>query len=232
MARTINTAATNTANAMLTITPTIKILLGNNFVAAHHLKNITDKLVETVKIDVKKGVYNLTKQIAYKLKTTPDAGTDEEIQSAHIIIDAYLKHDTKTASPTQPSTPLPIPIHNYQEIEYENLNHITKSDNLLVFMNHVPPVKKTTLFKPLTDFTTIVKDREKDENFGMKYWMKSSTRKPSKPNIAAELYFTSNLDPCMPLTSWDATTRISTSLPPPRKICLVEWVLNLCGHKP
>jgi hypothetical protein len=100
MARTINAATTNTANAMLTITPTIKILLSNNFIAAHHLENITDKLVETIKIDVKKGVYNLTKQITYKLKTTPDAGTDEEIQSAHIIVNAYLKHNTKTPPPT------------------------------------------------------------------------------------------------------------------------------------
>jgi hypothetical protein len=94
MARTINTAATNTANAMLTITPTIKILLGNDFVSAHHLETITDKLVETVKIDIKKTVYNLTKQIAYKLRATPDARTDKEIQSAHIIVDAYLKNDT------------------------------------------------------------------------------------------------------------------------------------------
>jgi hypothetical protein len=94
MARTINAAATNAANTMLTITSIIKILLGNDFIAAHHLETITDKLVETVKIDIKKTVYNLTKQIAYKLKATPDAGTDEEIQSACIIIDACVKNDT------------------------------------------------------------------------------------------------------------------------------------------
>jgi hypothetical protein len=94
MARTINTAATNAANAMLIITPTIKILLGNDFVAAHCLENITDKLVETVKINIEKTVYNLTKQIAYKLKATPDAGTDKEIQFACIIVDTYVKNDT------------------------------------------------------------------------------------------------------------------------------------------
>jgi hypothetical protein len=93
MARTINAAATNAANAMLTITPTIKILLNSNFVAAHRLETITDKLVETVKIDVKKSVYNLTKQIAYKLKATPDAGTDKEIKSACIIVNTYVKDD-------------------------------------------------------------------------------------------------------------------------------------------
>jgi hypothetical protein len=94
MARTINAAATNTANAMLTITPTIKILLGNDFVAAHHLENVTDELIKIIKINIEKTVYNLTKQIAYKLKATPDAGTDEEIQSAHIIVDTYIKNDT------------------------------------------------------------------------------------------------------------------------------------------
>jgi hypothetical protein len=90
MARTINAAATNAANTMLTITPTIKILLSSNFVAAHCLENVTDELVETVKIDIEKTVYNLTKQIAYKLKATSDAETDKEIQSACIIIDGEM----------------------------------------------------------------------------------------------------------------------------------------------
>jgi hypothetical protein len=49
-------------------------------------------------------------------------------------------------------------------MEYRNLNHVTEADNLLIFMNHIPPIKKTTLFKPPADFNTIVKDREKDEN--------------------------------------------------------------------
>jgi hypothetical protein len=93
MARTINATATNAANAMLTITPTIKILLGSDFVASHHLESVTDELIETVKVDVEKTVYNLTKQIAYKLKGTPEAGTDEEIKSACIIIEAYIKND-------------------------------------------------------------------------------------------------------------------------------------------
>jgi hypothetical protein len=93
MARTINTTATNAANAMLTITPTIKILLGSDFVAAHCLENVTDELIETIKINIEKTVYNLTKQIAYKLKATPDAGTDEKIQTACIIVDTYIKND-------------------------------------------------------------------------------------------------------------------------------------------
>jgi hypothetical protein len=49
-------------------------------------------------------------------------------------------------------------------MEYENLNHVAEANNLLIFMNHIPPVKKTTLFKPPADFNTIVKDGEKDEN--------------------------------------------------------------------
>jgi hypothetical protein len=36
----------------------------------------------------------------------------------------------------------------------------------------------------------------------------------------------------MPLTSWDTTGRTSTLLLLPRRNCLVEWVLSLCGHKP
>jgi hypothetical protein len=164
MARTINATATNVANAMLTITPTIEILLGNDFVAAHHLENVTDELVETIKIDVEKMVYNLTKQITYKLKATPDAGTDKEIQSSCIIIDAYLKNDTNI--PTQPNTPLPIPVCNHpdQDIEIENVDHFAKGLNLLNFMNHYPPVKKTTVFKPPTGFTIMIKDGEKDKN--------------------------------------------------------------------
>jgi hypothetical protein len=35
IARTINAAATNAANAMLTINPTIRILLGTDFVTSH-----------------------------------------------------------------------------------------------------------------------------------------------------------------------------------------------------
>jgi hypothetical protein len=112
-----------------------------------YLETITNKLIKTIKIDIKKLVYNLTKQITYKLKATPDVRTDEEIKSTCIIINAYVKDDANP--PTHSNTPLPIPICNYQEMEYENLNHIAEADNLLIFMNFVPPVKKTTLFVPL-----------------------------------------------------------------------------------
>jgi hypothetical protein len=162
MARTINAAATNTANTMLSITPTIKILLGSNFVASHHLETATDDLVEIVRTNTEKAVYDLTKQIAFKLKTTPDASTDEEIKSARIIIDAYIKNDH--SPPTHPNTPLPIPMptgRNFEE-EYENINFTAEAENLLLFMNHTPPVKKTTLFKLPENFATIVKDSEKD----------------------------------------------------------------------
>jgi hypothetical protein len=162
MARTINAAATNAANAMLSITPTIKILLGSDFVASHHLETATNDLVEIVRTDTEKAIYNLTKQIAFKLKATPNAGTDEEIKSACIIIDAYIKNDHNP--PTCPNTPLPIPMpagRNFEE-EYENINLTTKAKNLLLFMNHIPLVKKMTLFKPPENFATIVKDSEKD----------------------------------------------------------------------
>jgi hypothetical protein len=115
-----------------------------------------------VKTDVEKAVYNLTKQIAYKLKATPDAGTDEEIKSARIIVDAYIKNDPNP--PTRPNTPLPIPMptgRNFEE-EYENINFTTEAKNFLLFMSHIPPVKKTTLFKPPKNFATIVKDGEKN----------------------------------------------------------------------
>jgi hypothetical protein len=164
MARTINAAATNTANAMLTITPTIRILLGTNFITSHQLESVTDDLVEIVKTDAKKTIYDLTKQIAYKLKATPDAGTDEEIKSAHIIVDTYIKNDLNL--PTCPNTPLPIPMptgRNFEE-EYENINFTTEAKNLILFMNHIPPVKKTTLFKLPENFATIVKDGKKDIN--------------------------------------------------------------------
>jgi hypothetical protein len=162
MARTINAAGTNAANAMLSITPTIKILLGSDFVASHNLQTATDDLIEIVRTETEQTIYNLTKQIAFKLKATPEAGTDEEIKSACIIVDAYIKNDHNP--PTHPNTPLPIPMpagRNFEE-EYENINFIAEVDNLLVFMNHVPPVKKTTLFKPPENFATIVKDGEKD----------------------------------------------------------------------
>jgi hypothetical protein len=162
MARTINAAATNAANAMLSITPTIKILLGSDFVASHHLQTATDNLVEIVRTDTEQTVYELTKQVAFKSKATPDAGTDEEIKSARIIVDTYIKNNHNP--PTRPNTLLPIPMpagRNFEE-EYENINFIAKVDNLLVFMNHVPPVKKTTLFKLPENFATIVKDSEKD----------------------------------------------------------------------
>jgi hypothetical protein len=162
MARTINTAATNAANTMLSITPTIKILLSSDFVASHHLETTTDNLIEIVRTDTEKAVYDLTKQIAFKLKATPDASTDEEIKSTRIIVDAYIKNNH--SPPTCPNTPLPVPMptgRNFEE-EYENINFIAKANNLLVFMNHVPPVKKTTLFKLPKNFATIVKDGEKD----------------------------------------------------------------------
>jgi hypothetical protein len=106
MARTINATATNAANAMLSITPTIKILLGTDFVTSHHLESVTDDLVKIDKTDTEKTVYNLTKQIAYKLKATPDTGTNEEIKSACIIIEAYIRDDPNP--PTCPNTPLPV----------------------------------------------------------------------------------------------------------------------------
>jgi hypothetical protein len=162
MARTINTTATNTANTMLSITPTIRILLGSNFVASHHLESATDDLVEIVRTDIEKAVYDLTKQIAFKLKATPDTSMDKEIKSACIIVDAYIKNNHNP--PTRPNTPLPIPMpagRNFEE-EYENINFIAEVDNLLVFMNHVPPVKRMTLFKLPENFATIVKDGEKD----------------------------------------------------------------------
>jgi hypothetical protein len=166
MARTINAAATNAANAMLSITPTIRILLGTDFVTSHHLESVTDDLVEIVKTDTEKTVYDLTKQITYKLKATPDAGTDEEIKSARIIVDTYIKNDPNP--PTRPNTPLPIPIPMPTgrdfETEYKNINFTAEAENLLLFMNHIPPVKKTTLFKPPENFATIVKDSEKDSN--------------------------------------------------------------------
>jgi hypothetical protein len=162
MARTINAAATNAANTMLSITPTIRILLGSDFVASHNLESATNDLIEIVRTDIEKAVYDLTKQIAFKLKATPDAGTDKEIKSARIIVDAYIKSDHNP--PTRPNTPLPIPMpagRNLKE-EYENINFTTKAKNLLLFMNHIPLVKKTTLFKPPENFATIVKDAEKD----------------------------------------------------------------------
>jgi hypothetical protein len=162
MARTINATATNAANAMLSITPTIRILLGSDFVASHHLQTATDDLVEIVRTDTEQTVYELTKQIAFKLKATPDASMDKEIKSTCIIVDAYIKNDHNP--PTRVNTPLPIPMpagRNFEE-EYKNINFIAKVDNLLVFMNHVPPVKKTTLFKLPENFATIVKDGEKD----------------------------------------------------------------------
>jgi hypothetical protein len=97
------------------------------------------------------------------LKATPDAGTDEEIKFAHIMVDTYIK-DNNHNPPTRPNTPLPIPMptgRNFEE-EYKNINFTTKAENLLLFMNHIPPVKKTTLFKPPENFATIVKDGEKD----------------------------------------------------------------------
>jgi hypothetical protein len=157
MARTINAA-----NTMLSITPTIRILLSSDFIASHHLESATDDLVEIVRTDIEKAVYDLTKQIAFKLKATPNAGTDKEIKSACIIVDTYIKNDHNP--PTCPNTPLPIPMpagRNFEK-EYENINFIAEVDNLLVFMNHVPLVKKTTLFKPPENFATIVKDGEKD----------------------------------------------------------------------
>jgi hypothetical protein len=162
MARTINTAATNAANAMLSVTPTIKILLGTDFVTSHHLGSITDDLVEIIRTDTEKAVYELTKQITFKLKATPDAGTDEEIKSTCIIIDTYIKNGQNP--PTCPNTPLPIPMptgRNFEE-EYENINFTAEAENLLLFMNHTPPVKKMTLFKLPENFATIVKDGEKD----------------------------------------------------------------------
>jgi hypothetical protein len=162
MARTINAAATNAANAMLSITPTIRILLGSDFVASHHLESATDNLVKIVRTNIEKAVYDLTKQIAFKLKATPDTGTDEEIKFACIIVDAYIKNDHNP--PTRLNTPLPIPMpagRNFEE-EYKNINFIAEVDNLLVFMNHVPLVKKTTLFKLPENFATIVKNSEKD----------------------------------------------------------------------
>jgi hypothetical protein len=167
MVRTINAAATNTANAMLTITPTIKILLGSDFVASHHLGNVTDDLVEIIKTDIEKTIYDLTKQIAYKLKETPDAGTDEEIKSACIIVEAYIKNNPSL--PTRPNTPLPvlIPVQNILtkafEIETEEVNHLAEAMNLINFMNHIPPVNKTTIFKPLTGFTTMIENGKKDK---------------------------------------------------------------------
>jgi hypothetical protein len=162
MARTINATATNTTNTMLSITPTIRILLGTDFVTSHRLESVTDDLVEIVKTDTEKTIYDLTKQITYKLKATPDAGTDKEIKSAHIIVDAYIKNDLNP--PTHPNTPLPIPMptgRNFEE-EYENINFTAKAENLILFMNHIPLVKKTTLFKLPENFATIVKDSEKD----------------------------------------------------------------------
>jgi hypothetical protein len=126
---------------MLTITPTIKILLGSDFVANYCLETITDELVDTTKTDIERNVYNLTKQIAYKMKATPEAGTDEEIQTACIIVDAYLKHDAKDQPPTCSNSPLPIPMpkgRNFEE--YENINFTAKVENLILFMNYVPPV--------------------------------------------------------------------------------------------
>jgi hypothetical protein len=164
MARTINAAATNAANAMLTITPTIRILLSTDFITSHRLESVTDDLVEIVKTDTEKTIYDLTKQIAYKLKATLDAGTDEEIKSTHIIVDTYIKNNLNP--PTHPNTPLPIPMptrRNFEE-EYKNINFTAEAENLILFMNHIPLVKKMTLFKLPENFVTIVKDGKKDIN--------------------------------------------------------------------
>jgi hypothetical protein len=96
------------------------------------------------------------------LKATPDTGTNEEIKSTCIIIEAYIRNDPNP--PTHPNTPLPVPMptgRNFEE-EYENINFTTKAENLILFMNHIPLVKKTTLFKLPENFATIVKDGEKD----------------------------------------------------------------------
>jgi hypothetical protein len=162
MARTINAAATNAANAMLSITPTIRILLGTDFVTSHRLESVTDDLVEIVKTDMEKAIYDLTKQIAYKLKATPDAGTNKEIKAVHIIVEAYIRNNPNL--PTCPNTPLPVPMptgRNFEE-EYENINFTAEAENLILFMNHIPLVKKTTLFKLPKNFATIVKDGKKD----------------------------------------------------------------------
>jgi hypothetical protein len=91
--RTINAALTNVANALVAITPTIRILLGSNFVTMACPDIMLGKLVDTVKGDIKHGTYELTKKIMNKLKETPEAGSDEEINTAQIIVKAYLKGD-------------------------------------------------------------------------------------------------------------------------------------------
>jgi hypothetical protein len=58
------------------------------------------ELVDTVKGDIKHGTYELTKKIAYKLKETPEVGSDEEINAAWIIVEAYLQGNNKTPPPT------------------------------------------------------------------------------------------------------------------------------------
>jgi hypothetical protein len=189
MARTINAAATNAANAMLSITPTIKILLSSNFVASHHLQTTTDDLVEIVRTNTEQTVYELTKQVAFKLKATPDTGTDEEIKSARIIIDAYIKNNHNP--PTHPNTPLPIPMpagRNFEE-EYKNINFIAKVNNLLVFMNHIPLVKKMTLFKPPENFATIVKDGEKDIDLWEEILETLFNNKAAKTKYAGRMVF-------------------------------------------
>jgi hypothetical protein len=111
-----------------TNTVLLELQLSSDFVASHCLGNVTDDLIKIIKTDIEKTIYDLTKQITYKLKETPDAGTDKEIKSTCIIIEAYIKNDP--SPPTQPNTPLPIliPVQNIPtkafEIETENVNHL------------------------------------------------------------------------------------------------------------
>jgi hypothetical protein len=44
------------------------------------------------------------------------------------------------------------------------MNHLTEGLNLMNFMNHIPPVNKTTVFNPPTSFTTMIENGEKNKD--------------------------------------------------------------------
>jgi hypothetical protein len=117
------------------------------------------------------------------------------------------------------------------EAKYENINFTAKAENLILFMNHVPPVKKTTLFKPPKNFATIVKDGEKDINLWEEILEAIFHSKAVETKYCGRTVFDFQFGP-LHASHFMGCNWKDQYIITPRKIFLAEWVLDLCGHKP
>ncbi|XP_006456618.1 hypothetical protein AGABI2DRAFT_122501 [Agaricus bisporus var. bisporus H97] len=170
MGTTLNTVATNTSTALVSIQP-----IFNKTVKDTEIQKQLDRLVDDARelslVHIETKAHDISVKLAHMLRAMPEVGSEKQIEYATAVLKAYLG-DTSDI-PTRPNSPLPIHVKSPSPfpnpIDEDDLrmkaNFNVEAIRLKAFLKAYEPPTEPTPFTPPKGYTTIVEGGEKDANF-------------------------------------------------------------------